>query len=162
MPSAHTLAIQEKLSQPWIGSTPRSETWRLGQKGDCFSNGPGSGEGGNGTSILVTELALIDRRKLTPQKAGVELDLNSPRLCSPLPLLPLPFFSFFSFFCFRPRAFHIPGNDCLLYCGHFLFFFGFGNRANVFALISETYGELDCFVKPSAVATLLLVLKCML
>lgn len=98
MPSAHTLAIQEKLSQPWIGSTPRSETWRLGQKGDCFSNGPGSGEGGNGTSIPVTELALTDRRKLTPQKAGVELDLNSPRLCSPLPLLSPSFLFFFFLF----------------------------------------------------------------
>lgn len=74
------LAIQEKLSQPLNGSTRRTETQRLGQKGDCLSNGPGLGEGGDGTSILVTELALIDGRKLTPQKARVELEANSPRL----------------------------------------------------------------------------------
>lgn len=37
------LAIREKLSQPLIGSSPRTETQRLGQKGDCLSNGPGSG-----------------------------------------------------------------------------------------------------------------------
>lgn len=51
----------------------------------------GRGEGGDGTPVLVTELALIDRRKLTPQKAGVELDANSPRLCPPSSSLFLSF-----------------------------------------------------------------------